>query len=107
MAALGYLMSGADSCVLNCGYGRGHSVLDVIAAVREVAGVDIDARETARRPGDVAQLVCASKRIREQLSWSPKHDRLATMVRTAYEWECRLRDGTAFVKRPGSRLPRG
>ena len=107
MAALGYLMSGADSGVLNCGYGYGHSVLDVIAAVREVAGVDIDAREAARRPGDVAQLVCASQRIREQLGWSPKHDHLATMVRTAYEWECRLRDGTAFVKQRRNQPPAG
>ena len=107
MAALGYLMSGADSGVFNCGYGRGHSVLDVIAAVREVAGVEFDAREAARRPGDVAQLVCASQRIRERLNWAPKHDRLATMVRTAYEWECRLRDGTTFVKQRGSRPPRG
>ena len=107
MAALGYLMSGADSGVLNCGYGRGHSVLDVIAAVREVAGVEFDAREAERRPGDVAQLVCASQRIREQLNWAPKYDRLATMVQTAYEWECRLRDGTAFVKQRRNQPPDG
>ena len=107
MAALHCLMSGADSGVVNCGYGCGHSVLDVIAAVREVSGVDIDAREAARRPGDVAQLVCASQRIRDRLNWAPKHDHLATMVQTAYDWECRLRDGTAFLKQRGNQPPDG
>lgn len=96
MAALDHLMSGADSTVVNCGYGRGYSVLEVIDAVRRASGVDFDARKVSRRPGDVAQLVCTSRLIRERFGWTPKHDRLDTIVRTAYDWECRMRDGTAF-----------
>ena len=98
VAALDHLMSGADSTVVNCGYGRGYSVLEVIDAVRRVSGVDFDARRVSRRPGDVAQLVCASRLMRERFGWRPKHDRLDTIVRTAYGWECRLRDGTAFER---------
>ncbi len=96
LAALEHLRSGAESTVINCGYGRGHSVLDVIAAARQVSGAAIDVRRAARRPGDVAQLVCDSRRLRERLGWEPEYDRLETMVRTAYDWECRLRDRTAF-----------
>jgi len=96
IAALDHLLSGADSAVVNCGYGRGYSVLEVIDAVRRVSGVDFDARRVSRRPGDVAQLVCASRLMRERFGWRPKHDRLDTIVRTAYGWEGRRRDGTAF-----------
>lgn len=98
IAALDHLMSGADSTVVNCGYGRGYSVLEVIDAVRRASGVDFDACRVSRRPGDVAQLVCASRLMRERFGWRPKHDRLDTIVRTAYGWECRLRDGTAFER---------
>ena len=98
IAALDHLMSGADSTVVNCGYGRGCSVLEVIDAVRRVSGVDLDARRVSRRPGDVAQLVCASQLMRKRFGWQPKYDRLDTIVRTAYGWECRMRDGTAFER---------
>lgn len=96
IAALEYLLSGADSIVVNCGYGCGHSVLDVLAAARRVSGAAIDARVAAKRQGDVARLVCDSRRIRERFGWIPKHDDLATIVRTAHDWEGRLHDGTAF-----------
>ena len=92
-AALEHLMRGADSGVLNCGYGYGHSVLDVIAAVRRVTGAEICAREASRRAGDVPELVCSAQRIRDKLGWTPKHDQLSTIVQTAYDWECRQRDG--------------
>ncbi len=92
-AALEHLMRGAESGVFNCGYGLGHSVLDVIAAARLVSGADICVREASRRPGDVPELVCSAQRIQDKLGWSPKHDQLSTIVRTAYEWESRQRDG--------------
>ena len=92
-AALEHLMRGAESGAFNCGYGHGHSVLDVIAAVRLVSGADICVREASRRPGDVPELVCSAQRIRDKLGWSPKHDQLSTIVRTAYDWESRRRDG--------------
>jgi UDP-glucose 4-epimerase len=95
IAALGHLLSGGDSAVINCGYGHGHSVREVVDTVRQQTGVDFEARVALRRSGDMARLVCTSERIRELLGWQPKHDDLAGMVRTAYAWECRLRDAAA------------
>ena len=92
-AALEHLMRGAESDFFNCGYGHGHSVLDIIAAVRFVSGADVCVREASRRLGDVPKLVYSAQRIRDELGWSPKHDQLSTIVRTAYDWESRRRDG--------------
>ncbi len=91
-AALEHLRRGAESGVFNCGYGYGHSVHEVIAAVRHVTGADIRVREASRRPGDVPELVCSAQRIRDKLGWTPKHDQLSTIVQTAYDWEGRQRD---------------
>ncbi len=96
VAALNYLVAGGESNVFNCGYGRGHSVREVISTVRRVTGVNFKTNKAPRRRGDIARLICASQRIRDSLGWLPKYDNLATIVRTAWNWECRLRDGTAF-----------
>jgi UDP-glucose 4-epimerase len=87
LAALAYLERGGGPAVLNCGYGRGHSVREVIDAVREVSGVDFPVEEGPRRPGDPAMLVAGNRRIRETLGWQPRHDDLAFIVRTAWQWE--------------------
>jgi UDP-glucose 4-epimerase len=87
LAALDYLERGGSSTVLNCGYGRGHSVREVIDTVREVSGVDFLVEEGPRRPGDAAALVAANRRIRELLGWQPRHDDLRFIVRTAWQWE--------------------
>ncbi len=90
LAALDYLVSGKGSVVLNCGYGHGFSVRDVIEAVARVSGAPLRVDEGARRPGDPAELVAATERIREVLGWRPKHDDLDYIVRTALDWERRL-----------------
>jgi len=94
--ALRYLRSGAPSLTLNCGYGHGFSVRDVIATVRRVSGVDFKVDNAPRRPGDPAQLVAASARARRELGWQPRFDDLATIVAHALAWERELQ----------SRLPR-
>jgi UDP-glucose 4-epimerase len=96
VAALDYLLAGGESAVVNCGYGHGHSVREVVDTVRQVTGIDIEAAAAPRRPGDMAQLVCTSQRIRELFGWQPRHDDLSVMVRTAYDWECRMRDDPQF-----------
>ncbi|MGA8262667.1 MAG: UDP-glucose 4-epimerase GalE [Arenicellales bacterium] len=84
---LRYLLDGGESAVLNCGYGRGFSVREVIDTVREVSRTAFPVVEAARRPGDPAVLVADSTRIREQLGWSPLYDDLELICRTACEWE--------------------
>jgi UDP-glucose 4-epimerase len=88
--ALDYLRSGAASAVLNCGYGHGYSVREVLASVQRVAGKTITIREEPRRPGDPPSLVAAADRIRALLGWQPKLDDLDTIVRTALRWEEKL-----------------
>jgi UDP-glucose 4-epimerase len=66
--------------VLNCGYGRGSSVFDVIASVRRVAAVDFTHRIGSRRPGDPAALVADAERIGKVLDWHPKLGDLDTIV---------------------------
>jgi UDP-glucose 4-epimerase len=88
--ALRYLRSGAPSLTLNCGYGHGFSVLDVIDAVKRVSGVDFTVDIAPRRPGDPAQIVAQSERVRSELGWRPRYDDLSTIVRDALDWEREL-----------------
>ena len=88
--ALRYLRDGGASTTLNCGYGRGFSVFQVIDTVRRVSGVDFEIELAARRPGDPARIVARSDKIRTLLGWRPQYDDLATIARDALEWELRL-----------------
>jgi UDP-glucose 4-epimerase len=85
--ALNYLRSEGKPITLNCGYGRGFSVLQVIEAVKKISGVDFTVKRTSRRPGDPAQIVAAADRARNVLGWRPKLDRLDTIVEHALAWE--------------------
>ena len=89
-AALTYLIAGGASDTFNCGYGRGFSVLEVVEAVKRVAGRAFDVRLGARRPGDPAQIVAASEKIRSTLGWAPVHADLDVIVRQALTWEDQL-----------------
>jgi UDP-glucose 4-epimerase len=89
-AALAHLRAGGGSLVMNCGYGRGASVLEVIAMVKKVSGVDFEVRHVPRRPGDPAALVADVSRIRSTLNWTPEFDALETIVAQALAWEKRL-----------------
>jgi UDP-glucose 4-epimerase len=88
--ALRYLRTGAPSLTLNCGYGHGFSVLDVIDTVKRVSGVDFKVEIAGRRAGDPAQIVADSRRARTTLDWRPRYDDLATIVTHALAWEREL-----------------
>ncbi len=88
--ALAYLRNGGESTVMNCGYGHGASVREVIAATQRVTGRTLPVRESPRRPGDPPWLIADSRRIREVLGWVPRHDDLDEIVRTAFDWESKL-----------------
>ena len=78
---------GAGGFTLNCGYGRGYSVLQVLDAVDRAAGVPLDRRQGPRRPGDPATLIADNKRILERLAWRPARDDLDIIVADALRWE--------------------
>lgn len=91
--ALDYLFETGRSEVLNCGYGHGFSVREVIEVVKKVTGVDFKTEERGRRPGDPPVLVADSMRLRSLTGWAPRHDDLEYIVQTAWSWEKHLASG--------------
>ena len=93
LKALAYLRGGGESTTLNCGYGRGYSVRELLNMVETVAGHPIPKREAPRRAGDPPTLVARASRIRSLLGWQPRHDNLKDIVETALAWERKLAAG--------------
>jgi UDP-glucose 4-epimerase len=90
LVALHHLRRGGASDIFNCGYSKGYSVIEVIAAVKRVSGVDFKVLLSPRRAGDPAAIVAASSKIREKLGWMPRHDDLEQIVAQALNWERRV-----------------
>lgn len=88
--ALKHLRSGGGNMVLNCGYGRGYSVLEVIETVKRVSGMDFEVRFSDRRAGDPSELIAATDRIRDVLPWNPQFADLDLIVEHALNWEKKL-----------------
>jgi UDP-glucose 4-epimerase len=88
--ALDYLRDGGAATIMNCGYGHGASVREVIASVERVTGQRLPVKETSRRAGDPPWLVADARKLRAVLNWAPEHDDLDDIVRTALAWERKL-----------------
>jgi len=89
-SALAYLRAGGRSETLNCGYGHGYSVLEVIEAVRRVSGRNFAINQAARRPGDIMTMIAETRRIQAVLDWTPQFDNLDTIATHALAWEEKL-----------------
>ncbi|MDA9430586.1 UDP-glucose 4-epimerase GalE [Bradyrhizobium sp. CCBAU 51627] len=89
-SALAYLRNGGASTTLNCGYGRGYSVLETIDAVRRVSGRSFAVQYAPRRPGDIMTMVADTSRIRSLLDWRPQYEDLETIAAHALAWEDKL-----------------
>lgn len=87
LLALARLTETGRTETMNCGYGHGYSVREVVDCARKVTGVAFPVEETARRAGDPPALVADSRRIREITGWRPRHDDLEFIIRTAWVWE--------------------
>ncbi|MGE3319155.1 MAG: UDP-glucose 4-epimerase GalE [Candidatus Berkiella sp.] len=88
--ALTYLENKGESITLNCGYGKGYSVKEVISALEKVIGRTLPCINEPRRAGDIARVVADNTLIKQTLNWQPQYDDITTMVRSAYEWEKKL-----------------
>jgi len=93
--ALAYLRRGGASTTLNCGYGHGYSVREVLAAVTRAHGAPLTIEEGPRRAGDPDRLVAEASRIRDVLGWQPEHDDLDFIVETSLAWERHLQQHPA------------
>jgi len=88
--ALEKLESGTGALLLNCGYGHGASVREVIAAVERASGRKVPVASAPRRAGDPAEVYAKAERIRAELGWRPEYDDLDVIVRSAFAWEQKL-----------------
>ncbi len=88
--ALRYLRAGGASVTLNCGYGHGYSVREVLQAVERASGKRVPVKEEPRREGDPPVLVAKSDRIKQLLGWKPTMDDLDQIVRSSLAWEQKL-----------------
>ena len=95
LAALEHLGAGGESLTLNCGYGHGASVREVLAAVERASGRKLDVRVGPCRPGDAPMLIADTRRIRKALKWRPRLDDLDAIVTSALGWERRLVEAAA------------
>ncbi|WP_332688599.1 UDP-glucose 4-epimerase GalE [Devosia sp.] len=87
---LKHLRGGGESTTLNCAYGQGYSVRQVVETVRDVSGVNLRADEGPRRAGDPASITATGEKVRKLLGWVPQHDDLTEIVESAYWWERHL-----------------
>ncbi len=96
--ALTYLRKGGESTTLNCGYGHGYSVREVLQAVEKANGAPLNISEEARRAGDPPELVAVADKVRSVLGWQPRYDDLDTIVSTSLAWERKIaaRDPGAY-----------
>lgn len=85
--ALHYLEQESTSQILNCGYGTGYSVKQVLAKIREISGVNFPIKETPRREGDPACVVASGDKIRQVIGWQPQHNSLDEIISSALAWE--------------------
>ncbi len=101
VAALEYLRGGEPSLILNLGTGRGHSVQDVVAAVRRVTGRSAKVSVMARRPGDPPTLVADPTYAASVLGWCPTHSELDEITATASAWYTASRQRPAALEAIG------
>ena len=90
LKGLAYLRSGGESVTLNCGYGHGYSVREILDAVERAAGVRLNILETDRRAGDPPSLIAGADKIRKLFDWQPAYDNLDKIVSDALAWERKL-----------------
>ncbi len=87
LLALTYLMKTKKSDVMNCGYGHGFSVRQVVESAKKVTGINFTTVDAPRRPGDPPVLTADSSKLKKATGWRPNHDDLEYIIQTAWEWE--------------------
>ena len=90
LQALAYLRHNKPSITLNCGYGHGYSVRQVIDAIERITQAKLNIKERERRPGDPTEVIADATKIRTVLGWTPKYDNLDVIIQTSLDWERKL-----------------
>ena len=86
---LNYLNNNKKSFILNCGYGKGYSVQQIVNIFKKIKkGVGIQYQK--RRPGDIAQVYANAKKFKKILRWKPKYNNIKLIIKSAIRWEKKL-----------------
>ncbi|OPY13062.1 MAG: UDP-glucose 4-epimerase [Syntrophus sp. PtaB.Bin001] len=93
--ALNYLTETGKTEIMNCGYGHGFSVKEVVTVAKKVTGIDFTVLETDRRAGDPPELIADSTKLRQLTGWQPRHDDLEFIIKTAWDWELKYKSNLA------------
>jgi UDP-glucose 4-epimerase len=91
MLSLNYLMETGKTEIMNCGYGHGFSVREVVTTAKKITQTNFVTEETGRRSGDPSQMVADSAKLRRITGWQPLYDNLEFIIKTAWEWELKLK----------------
>ena len=86
-----YLLDKKESNIFNCGYGKGYSVKEVIDTYNQILIKKIKTKVGPRRLGDSKMVVANPNKFNKTLNWKPKFDKLDYILKTAYEWEKKLK----------------
>jgi UDP-glucose 4-epimerase len=78
------------STILNCGYGKGYSVLDVVKIFKKISKKNIKINYLPRRQGDIAEIISNTKKLNKFLKWKPKYSKISIAVKSAIKWEKKL-----------------
>ncbi len=92
LKAIDYLRAGGEPQILNCGYGHGYSVREVLDMVQRVHGAPLNIIEQGRRAGDPPALIAGAEKVREVLGWTPRYDDLEEIARSSLNWERKLKE---------------
>ena len=86
---LDYLIKNKKSFTMNCGYGKGYSVLQIVNKFKKIKK-NTQINFMSRRPGDIAQVFSDTKKFNEILKWKPKYNNINKIIRSAINWERKL-----------------
>jgi len=92
LAALDYLQGGGETTICNVGYGEGHSVLDIVKSVEALVAKKLPVSFQSRRPGDLPEVIADNRHIQKTLKWHPQYQNIHEALKTAVEWQRKLRD---------------
>lgn len=87
--AIEYLEKNNKSFVLNCGYGKGYSVLQIVKIFKKIIK-NLKIIFSNKRPGDVAQVIADTKKFRKLLKWKPKYNDIGKIIKSAIKWEKKI-----------------
>ena len=87
-----HLLSGGNSEIYNCGYGKGYSVMDVVKKVNEIQNIKLKFKISSRRPGDSKFVVSNTNKFMKAFNWKPKYNNLRKILQSSIDWEKKIKN---------------